>query len=62
MGRDSATFGHKGTEVPHCPMTKGQRDKLKILPRDGKGRDSLSKSGMQEETVRDFDCLSHPVP
>ena len=26
--------------------TKGQWDKLKILPRDGMGRDSLSKSGM----------------
>ena len=39
-GRDSATFWDKGTEVPSLSGTKGQRDKLKILPRDGTGRDS----------------------
>ena len=38
-------FGTKGQKFLHCPGTKGQRDKLKILPRDGTGRDSLSKSG-----------------
>ena len=31
-GRDSVTFRDKGT--------KGQRDKLKVLPRDGTGQDS----------------------
>ena len=53
-GRDSATFrdsrtgktflsrdkGTPGQKFLHCPGTKGQRDKLKILPRDGTGRDS----------------------
>ena len=34
-GQDSATFRNKGTEVPSL-----SRDKLKILPRDGTGRDS----------------------
>ena len=33
-------FGTKGQKFLHCPGTKGQRDKLKILPRDGTGRDS----------------------
>jgi hypothetical protein len=49
-GRDSATFRDKGTtgqKFLHCPGTKGQRDKLKILPRDGTGRD--------------FDRLSRPA-
>merc|ERR1712008_199162 len=32
-------FGTKGQKFLHCPGTKGQRDKLKILPRDGPGRD-----------------------
>ena len=41
-------FGTKGQKFLHCPGTKGQRDKLKILPRDGTGRD--------------FDRLSRPVP
>ena len=53
-GRDSATFRDSGTaktflsrdkgttgqKFLYCPGTKGQRDKLKILPRDGTGRDS----------------------
>ena len=34
-GRDSETFWDNGTEVPSL-----SRDKLKILPRDGTGRDS----------------------
>ena len=38
-------FGTKGQKFLHCPGTKGQRDKLKILPQDGMGRDSRSKSG-----------------
>ena len=33
-------FGTKGQKFLHCPGTEGQRDKLKILPRDEKGRDS----------------------
>ena len=51
MGRDSATFQDKGTEVPslsrekgkkgqkflHCLGTKRQQDELKILLRDGTG-------------------------
>ena len=59
MGRDGASFWDKGTEVPSLSGDKGtmgQWDKLKILPRDGTGRDSLSKSG----TVRDFDTC--PIP
>ena len=41
-------FGTTGQKFLPCPGTKGQRDKLKILPRDGTGRD--------------FDSLSRPVP
>ena len=42
-GQDSATFWDKVTEVPSLSRDKGttgQRDKLKILPSDGTGRDS----------------------
>ena len=42
--QDSAIFGTKGQKFLYC-RTKGQQDKLKILPQDGMGRDSLSKSG-----------------
>ena len=38
-------FGTTGQKYDHCPGTKGQRDKLKILPRDGTGRDSQSRAG-----------------
>ena len=31
-------FGTKGQKFLHCPETKGQQDKLKILPRDGRGQ------------------------
>ena len=41
-------FGTAGQAKLFCPGTKGQRDKLKILPRDGTGRDFLR--------------LSRPVP
>ena len=41
-------FGTKGQKFLPCPGTKGQRDKLKILPQDG--------------TRRDFDRLSLPFP
>ena len=34
-----------GQKLLHCPGAKGQRDKLKILQRDGSGQESLSKSG-----------------
>ena len=50
-GRDSVTFRDKGT--------KGQRDKLKVLPRDGTGQDSQNsgrdgpKSGTGRGTKRD---------
>ena len=33
-------FGTTGQKFHHCTGTKGQRDKLKILPRDGTGWDS----------------------
>ena len=33
-------FGTTGQKFLHCPGTKGQRDKLKILPRDRMGWDS----------------------
>ena len=75
-GRDSATFQDSGTaktflsrdkgttgqKFLYCPGTKGQRDKLKILPRDGTGRDSQNlgrdgpgqpKSGTGRGTKRD---------
>ena len=75
-GRDSATFrdsrtaknflsrdkGSTGQKFLYCPGTKGQRDKLKILPRDGTGRDSQNlgrdgpgqpKSGTGRGTKRD---------
>jgi hypothetical protein len=57
MGQDSATFRDKGTEVPSL---KGQQDKLKILPKDGTGWDSLSKSGTGSMTGPDSDNLSVP--
>ena len=37
-------FGTKEQKFLHCPGTKGQQDKLKILPLEGTGRDSVSKS------------------
>ena len=56
--RDKGTMGQKSL---HCSGTKGQRDKLKILQRDGTGQDRLLKSGMGCETGQDFDSLSRPV-
>ena len=50
MGRDSAIFWEKGQMFLHCPGTKGQRDKLKILPRDGPGQ---PKTGTGRGTKRD---------
>ena len=55
-------FGTTGQKFHHCPGTKGQRDKLKILPRDGTGRDSQNpgrdgpgqpKTGTGRGTKRD---------
>ena len=42
-------FGTKGQKFLHCPGTKGQQDKLKILPRDGTGRDSHN-SGQRDRS------------
>ena len=36
-------FGTKGHKFLHCPGTKEQRDKLKILPRHGTGRAGTAK-------------------
>ena len=75
-GRDGATFRDSGTgktflsldkgttgqKFLHCPGTKGQWDKLKILPWDGTVRDSQNpgrdgpgqpKSGTGHGTKRD---------
>ena len=55
-------FGTAGQAKLFCPGTKGQRDKLKIFPRDGTGRDSKipgrdgpgqPKSGTGRGTKRD---------
>ena len=49
LSRDKLTPGQG--KCP-CPGTKGQRDKLKILPRDGTGRDfdRLSRPGTSRGT------------
>merc|ERR1712051_665318 len=65
-GRDIATFRDSGTgktflsrdkgtpgqKFLHCPGTKGQRGKLKILPRDGTGRAGTVKirDGTRDKT------------
>ena len=66
-------YGTKGQNFLPCPGTKGQRNKLKILPRDGTGRDfdSLSRPGtsrgteMKEKVLKNWDFflifLHHPV-
>ena len=55
-------FGTPGQRFLHCPGTKGQRGKLKILPRDGTGPDSQNpgrdgpgqpKTGTGRRTKRD---------
>ena len=55
-------FGTTGQKFHHCPGTKGQRDKLKILTWDGTGRDSQNpgrdgpgqpKNGTGRGTKRD---------
>ena len=61
-GAQSASSGTTGQKFLPCPGTKGQWDKLKILPRDGTGRDSQNsgrdgpgqpKSGTGRGTKRD---------
>ena len=53
-------FGTKGQKFLRCPGTKEQWDKLKILPRDRTGRDSLSKSGKECGTRQSlFLCQTH---
>ena len=44
-GQDRADFGTKGKKFLHCPGTKGQRDKLKILPQDGMDQDEPGWAG-----------------
>jgi hypothetical protein len=56
---DKGTTGQKSL---HCPGTKGQRDKLKILQRDKTGWDSLSKSGTGRGTGQDKILTACPVP
>ena len=43
-------FGTEGQKFHHCPGTKGHRDKLKILQRDGTGRDSQNRDRTQDKT------------
>ena len=38
------------------PGTKGQRDKLKILPWEGMDQDNLSRSGTWDGTITIFSC------
>ena len=49
-------FGTKG----HCPGTKRQWDKLKILPRDRTACQSPGRDVGRDGS--DFDSLSRPVP
>ena len=67
-GRDSAIFRDSGTgkkilsqdkgtmgqKFLHCPGTKGQRDKLEILPRDRTGRAGTAKirDGMDQDSQK----------
>jgi len=60
MGQCTAVqlFREKGQKFLHCPRTKEQRDKLKILPRDRTGWDSLPKSGTGQYEI----LTTCPVP
>jgi hypothetical protein len=53
-------FGTKGQKFLHCPGTKGQQDKLKILPWDGTGRDSMSKYGTGRGTGQSLFFCQNP--
>ena len=59
-GRDSATFRDKGTEVSLLSWDKGTTGQVKILPRDGTGRDSLSKSGTGRGTGQSLFFCQNP--
>ena len=50
MGRTVQLFGTKGQKFFHCPGTKGQRDRLRILPRDGtQDKMGQSRKGVLEQ-------------
>ena len=55
-------MGTKGQKFVHCLGTKRQGDKLKILPRAGTGRDSLSKPGIGCDTGQYKILTACPVP
>ena len=56
-------FGTKEQKFLHFPGTKGQWDKLKILPREGTGWNSMSKSetGRGTGQYKILNILSCPV-
>jgi hypothetical protein len=54
-------FGTNGQKFLHCPGTKVQEDKLKMLPRDRPGQPIKIRDRTWDRTVQDFDSLSHPV-
>ena len=67
MERDSATFQAKGHKFLHCPGTKGQQDKRKILQRDWTDWDSqnsgwagTTKTQDGTEQKRMLDVLNRP--
>ena len=64
MGRDSATFRDKGTEVPSLSWDKGTMGQAKNLAkgRDGPGQPVKIRDGTRDGMVPDFDSLSLPVP
>ena len=56
MGQYYLVSQDKGTDVFFCPGTKGQWDKLKMLPLYGPGQDGLSCPATGQAG------LSHPQP
>ena len=62
MGRDSATFRDKGTEVPSLSRDKGTTGQAQNLAkgRDGLGQPVEIRDMKRDGMVRDFD--SCPVP
>ena len=46
-------FGTKGQKFLPCPGTKAQRDKLKILPRDGSGQPKFGTRWAGTAKIRD---------
>ena len=53
-------FGTKEQKFLHCPGTKGQQDKLKILPRDGTAYKNHGRNAGQS-LFFSYDFLSCPV-